>query len=365
MANTLLTPQIIANEALMVLENNMVMANLVHRDYSSEFVNVGDTITVRKPAKFVAQNFTGSIITQDATEGSTTVVMDRFKDVSFAVTSKEMTLDIKNFSEQFIAPAMRSIAQAVDEDILNEVANVSQSVTATASPTNLADVANMAKALDIAKVPMDMRRLVFHPTHKYRYALTDNLSKVAYAGTGDTLRNSELGRLYSLDTYMDQNAPDTLAATAGTATTYTVTGTKDAKTVALASVSAATATVKIGDGFILDGHLYRFTADATATSGAVASVGIDMPLIKDYTTAAVYLVNKTHSLAFHRNAIAMVTRPLALPLGAAQAAIQSYNGMGIRVVYGYNQTTKTDTISLDLLYGIKTLDANMAVKLVG
>ena len=46
MANTFLTPSIIANEALMVLQANMVMADLVHRDYSSEFVNVGDTITV-------------------------------------------------------------------------------------------------------------------------------------------------------------------------------------------------------------------------------------------------------------------------------------------------------------------------------
>mgnify|MGYP000572836972 CR=1 FL=1 len=47
MGNTLLTPSIIAREALMVLRNNAVMAKLVHRDYSNEFVaGVGDTITV-------------------------------------------------------------------------------------------------------------------------------------------------------------------------------------------------------------------------------------------------------------------------------------------------------------------------------
>ena len=62
MANSFLTPDVIAREALIVLENNLIMANLVHRDYSNEFVNVGDTITVRKPASFVANNFTGSII---------------------------------------------------------------------------------------------------------------------------------------------------------------------------------------------------------------------------------------------------------------------------------------------------------------
>lgn len=67
MANSILTPQIIANEALMVLQSNLTMANLVHRDYSSEFVNVGDTITVRKPATFVAKNFTGQTEAQDIT----------------------------------------------------------------------------------------------------------------------------------------------------------------------------------------------------------------------------------------------------------------------------------------------------------
>lgn len=60
MANTFLTPSVVAREALMVLENNLVMANLVHRDYSDEFVQVGDTVTIRKPAKFTAKNFAGS-----------------------------------------------------------------------------------------------------------------------------------------------------------------------------------------------------------------------------------------------------------------------------------------------------------------
>ena len=364
MANTFLTPSVIARESLIVLENNLIAANLVHRDYSDEFVQVGDTVTIRKPAKFTAKNFTGAISRQDASEGSVPVKIDRHRDVSFGVTSKELTLDIKDFSTQLISPAMRAIAQAVDEDLLNEVSNISATVSGTASPTDLKDIADMSKALDIAKVPMDQRRLVLDPNHKYRYALTDNLSKVAYAGNGETLRNAELGRLYTLDTYMDQNCPGSLATTPGTATSFKITGTKGAVKVALSSVTAAT--VKKGDCFILDGYRYHFTADAAAAAGAVAEVGIDAELVKDYQEAtAVYVANKIHSLAFHRNAIALVTRPLALPMGASKAAIVSHNGLGVRVVYGYDQDTKTDTVSLDIIYGIKTLDETMAVKLVG
>ena len=35
MANTFLTPSVIARESLIVLENNLIAANLVHRDYSA------------------------------------------------------------------------------------------------------------------------------------------------------------------------------------------------------------------------------------------------------------------------------------------------------------------------------------------
>lgn len=143
MPNTFLTPDIIANEALMVLENNTVMAGLVHRDYSKEFNRVGDTITIRKPAKFIAKNFVGETSEQSATEGSTTVTLDHFRDVTVPVTSKELTLDIKDFSAQIVTPAMQAISQAVDSDIIAEgIRSAGRTVAGTADATDLKDLAN-------------------------------------------------------------------------------------------------------------------------------------------------------------------------------------------------------------------------------
>ena len=284
MANTLLTPQVIAMEALAILKNNLVMADLVHQDYSNEFVKVGDTITVRKPATLVANDFSGSISTQDITEAGVTVQLNKFKDVSVALTSKQETLELKDFSKQVIEPAMVALAQQIDADLAaHAIANATGTVEETeAAPTTLKSIAALGKYLDKAKAPMVERFLVMSPEHKYRYALTDVLSKVSYAGTNETLRDSLLGKVYSMETYMDQNL--------------------------------------------------------------VAN-------------------NADYSVAFHKNAFAFVTRPLDLPMGAARAAVVNGGGLSVRVVYGYDQTTKTDTISFDIIYGIANLYNDLAVKL--
>lgn len=365
MSNTLLTPSIIAKEALMVLESNLTMVPLVHTDYSNEFAQVGDTITIRKPATFVAQNFTGSTSVQDITEGSATVKLDRWRDITASVTSKQLSLDIKDFSMQVIAPAMRAIAQAVDTDLLTVgVENAGTTISATNSPSNLADIANLGKALDKNKVPMMDRRLIVHPDHKYVYALTDNLSKVAYAGGSETLREYELGRLYSFDTYMSQNLPDCGAASSGTATAYKVTATAGQSKVALSSLSSTTATIKTGDTFIIDGYMYRFTEDETGSSSAIAEIDIDQPIHKSFTAEDALVIKKPNSLAFHRNGLALVHRPIALPLDGRGAYATSDNGLSVRVVFDYNSTTKTDTVSFDILYGIATLNNKMIAKLV-
>jgi len=365
MANTLLTPSIVAKEALMVLESNLTMVPLVHADYSSEFAQVGDTVTIRKPAKFVAQNFTGTTSVQDITEGSVAVKMDRFRDVTANVTSKQMTLDIKDFSAQVIEPAMRSLAQAVDTDLLTVgVENAGTSVAATSSPTNLADIASLAKVLDLNKVPVSERRLILRPEHKYSYIITDNMSKVSYAGDNEALRRYEIGNIYGFDSFMSQNAPYCAAATSGTATAYKVTATAGQSTVALSDLNSASATIKEGDTFILDGYMYRFTEDKTGSSSAIASIGIDQPIHKSFTAAAATPIKKSHSLAFHRNGLALVHRPLALPMdGSRSAYARNEDGLSIRVVFDYNSSTKTDTVSFDILYGVKALDENMIVSL--
>lgn len=278
MANSILTPDIIAREALMVLRNNAVMANLVHRDYSEDFVGaVGDTITVRKPATFVANEYSGSINVQDATETAVPVVMDKHLDVSFAVTAKQMTMDIADFSKQLLVPAMQAFADKVDKLLIALESEATSRHTHTDGAIAPADLIAARKFLTENAAPLAERRFVVGATAEADLLGNELFVSAEKIGdNGTALREASLGRKFGMDCYVDQN---------------------------------------------------------------IAKNG-----------------NYTPSIAFHKNAMALVTRPLALPQGAAKAAIVNYDGFGLRVVYGYDMNTKTDTISIDMLCGVKLLD---------
>ncbi len=70
-------------------------------------------------------------------------------------------------------------------------------------------------------------------------------------------------------------------------------------------------------------------------------------------------------IAFHQTAFALVTRALALPDGAKAADYASYDGFTLRVVIDYDINRKADVLSIDTLYGVKTMDANRAVQIRG
>lgn len=360
MGNTLLTPSIIANEALAQLQANLVMANLVHRDYSNEFVKVGDTVTVRKPAKFTAKNFTGQVSAQDITEGSVAVKMDRFRDITVNVSSKEMTLDIKDFSKQVIEPSMKAIASQVDEDLLAVGVEKAANTVAISGTPVITDIAGVGKVLDQKKAPRSDRRLVMPPTILYKYNTLDNFAKQCYAGDSKALREAEIGKVYSCESFMDQNCPENVSATPGTATAYKVAGTKGATQMTVSAGTAQTGTIKEGDKLIVNGYLYTVTEDLTLSSGA-GTLKVDQDIPATFTATDAFLIKKAHALGFHRNGLALVTRALELPLGNSNSYVASADGLAVRVVFSYDPDTKQDKISFDVLYGIQALDEDLLV----
>jgi len=84
-------------------------------------------------------------------------------------------------------------------------------------------------------------------------------------------------------------------------------------------------------------------------------------LVETTTSTPIY-----QNLAFHRDAFALVVRPLETP--AAGTIVARANdpeaGLAVRLEIGRSILNKRTEVSLDVLYGVKTLNAALAVRVL-
>jgi len=376
--NTIITPLHVAKEFLIALENNMVMGGLVYRRYSSEFQSGrGATVVVKSPTSFTATAFTSTVGASSITEGSVAVILDKHWDVTFELSSQMLSTDIVSLSEETIQPAARAIAQAVDSDICSRMATgIAGHYPVTSTPV-VADIANLSAVMDILKVPMGDRRLVLHPATKAAYISLDSFLNADKRGDGgQALRKAEIGEVMGFNTYMDQNIPSQtrsfLLANATAAGTGTLTGAAAAGVTSCTvtgATAAAVSTAPIGTPFKFTGYdqWYFMTAPCTAGTSGIATVTAFSPAVITAmadTSVVTFQLTGRDNIAFHKNALAFVTAPLALPVGGSKGEVVNYKGLSCRVVWSYNQTYKQNECSIDLLCGVKMLNQNLAARLI-
>ena len=93
MSNTTLTADIIAKEAVMILDNECVAGKLFHRGYAEEFSSKtngythGETISIKRPTDFTVRDGRVASV-QDVVEGKVTLTVDEYKGVDFKFTSE-------------------------------------------------------------------------------------------------------------------------------------------------------------------------------------------------------------------------------------------------------------------------------------
>lgn len=214
MANTLITPSVIAREALRTLYAQTLFAQLVYRDYDSAFDGrVGDTITVRKPATFTANTFSraAGITLQDTTESSLTVTLDTLLDVSFAVTAEELALRIFDFSEQFIYPATMAIAEKVDQLLYAlatgaGVTNTKQMNSGAGAAIDPKKFAEVNQLFNNANVPLNPRIAVLSNQMAADLQANDLFIQAQQRGDTAGLVDSNIGRKFGFDIYQSTNA---------------------------------------------------------------------------------------------------------------------------------------------------------------
>lgn len=454
--NSAYVPQLWAQESLAILEENMVAANLVHRDFSPIVASYGDTVNTRRPSKFTAIRKTGTenVTDQDATATNVQVVMDQLFHVSFVIFDSEASKSFKDLVTEYMRPAMLAHAQALDKIVLGQAGNFmanSYGYLGGLTVNNAIDgILGTREILNKNLAYVDGRNLILTPSTETTLLNLPIFTQANQVGDdGQALAHAYLGRKFGFGTYMCQHmssvavtptvdatylvnltagyAAGATAMVLDTGTTlldnntwFTVVGSGVPHRVLTGGQSTATSITFTPplQGAVLNNAVVTFTVPGAVNqtvsptgyaAGYNKPINIDgvtiVPKIGQFVSfsnvanSPVYtIINVTtlagptyditldrsleaaiannavvnlsplgeYNLAFHRNAIALVTRPMELPrqgIGAAAANV-NYNGLSVRVVLTYDGKAQGTRVTLDILAGIKTLDTNLGAVFV-
>lgn len=407
MANTLITPAIIAKEALFHLENNVIMGQKVHRQYKKEFVKIGDSVTIRKPVKFTVTD--GAVRSnQDVIEETTSIVINQRKHVSWSFSTQDLTLTIEEYAERYIKPAMINLANTIDRSLCVEGAQEFFNMTGVpgTTPADFAVLADTGQKQDEEPVPDDgMRCLVLNPAA--RWALANGMGGTGSGGIFNAeivhgmVRRGRLGEIANYDIYGDQNiAVHVTGDHSGAPLVNDAAFANDTNLVTFdAMVGTVVGALVKGDIFTIagvnsvndvsgedTGVLQQFVVQAPVNTAAGAGVATVFPDLNDGSTpstagfktvsalpaddAVITIVGAAtvaypQNLAFHYNALALVTVPLELPDSAVFKARADWRGYSIRVIKDYDIDTDEEVIRLDVLYGVKAIYPELGVRVYG
>lgn len=458
--NSAFVPQQWAFEGLMQLEEQMVVANLVHRDFEDEVASYGETVNTRRPGEFKIRrknDTTSSLDKQDASATNVAVVLNQWFYNSFIIKDGEQSKSFKDLLQIYLVPSMRTIARSVDRALLGHIHKF-LSMGAPAgrvgrlqnlpAATSHETVLEAREKLNSNNAPLDATRsLVLSSMSETALLKNDMFIKANERGDGGAaLEDARLGRILGFNTFLAQNVPycNLLAASVaqGTVTGAEAAGESgsltcsilahevvagefvnvvgnDQPTWATASTAATNTTAvtlneplkyATGAGAVITAYIamvvtageligYDGQINLTNASGLPPQVGQLMAFgtggtRHTYTVIEVDVVDATHTeimldrpldvalttsdpafpgpagslnWAMQRECVALVTRPLAVPANAmgVLSGVGSYNDISMRVSMQYDIDAGGTVVNCDILAGIKELDTNLAVTLLG
>lgn len=392
MPNAILTPQIITREALRVLHQKANFIGSINRQYDDRFAKsgakIGSSLDIRLPNEYVVR--TGSTMQpQDTVEQKTQLNVTTQKGVDLSFTAVDLTMSLDDFSSRIIEPAVSVLAANIEADALSMANDVYNVVNNIGSTLNMRQMLLGKKRLTDSLAPSGTRNLLMN-TQDTVDAI-DNLKGLFQDSTqiAKQYREGVLGTTAGFGDIMENTIlGGTVTGTAAAATGYTVSGAGQTGT-ALA-VTGGTATFKKGDVITLGinrvhpetkadtGDLQTFVVTADFAGGAgslqiapaiVAAGGRKNVVASPATGAAVAKIGGASavyrpSLAYHKDAFTFATADLVMPDGVDWKARETFDGISMRMVRQYNISDDTFPCRLDVLYGYKTLRAQLAARIL-
>lgn len=261
MSNNLLTISYITNEGLIVLENTLIFADKVDRQYSDEFAikgaKIGATCNVRRPPRYLG-TFGPALNVEDTNETYVPVTLNYQFHVDVQFTTADLLLSMDLFKTRVLKPMMATVANRVDSDGLYfAYQNTANSIgTPGVSPSSYLTFAQARARLANEACPDGDKCVLLDPLSMA--AATDGVKGLfnPQAQLGEYVKNGMIAKKFAgLDWYEDQNVVSfTTGAQGGTPTLKAVTqpavistGWAQSGFLQTTGWTASTAVIKVGD----------------------------------------------------------------------------------------------------------------------
>ncbi|MDB5439971.1 MAG: hypothetical protein JWM33_2398 [Caulobacteraceae bacterium] len=395
MANTLLSATAVTREALRVLHQKLNFVGSITREYDSSFAKdgakIGDTLKIRLPNEYVVRSG-AALAAQDTVETSIDLKVQTQKGVDLNFTSADLTLNLDNFSDRIIEPAMARLAANIEADAMSMYKDVYQQVNNHGAAVTLAKVFDGRKMLVDSLAPPSGR--VANLNSQDNVDLINDVKGLfnAQETISKQYREGYVGRTAGFDfmenTLWPSHTPGTKAGTP------LVNGaTQTGAALITDGWTASTAALKRGDVFTVagvfkvhpetkasTGILQQFvaTADGTADGSGNLTVAISPTIVTSgasqnvsgspadnvaITVAGTGSTAHGVSMAYQKSAFAFATADLVLPKGVDWGAREVFDGVSMRIVRQYDINADKLPCRLDVLYGYKTIRPQLAVRL--
>lgn len=377
MANQFVTLKNIARRTLTRLTDNILFPQLCYRNYADTFQKRGDTIQIPVPVKLEAKDFNqeSGVEFQDDVEESVDLKLDKLATVDIEYTAIQSATNVDDLDALFIQPAASALAEKINRDGFGLYRDIKANTgIAGTPPDSLNAFAAATLLLNENKAPQQNRYAVWSPQATSGLQQISAIVATSSYGTNETILTGEIGKVFGLRNFMSQAVCYHEAGTlSGTTHVLTISKKNAGAFPTLEITASGGSAINIsgkglvrGDILFADDYDLLVTADCTASSDTKITVPVSA---NDFARANVgdvvnIILSHEANLVFHKEAFAFATRPLMAPAGAESYTVTN-NGISLRVVRSYDQKYKKDLLSMDVLYGYKTIRPELAVRYMG
>jgi hypothetical protein len=163
--------KLVAADALPALMSNLVMGNLVNRDYEPVLAHAGDTVNVPIPPTLVANNIVegGSVQAQNPNLGNAQIVLNTHAEATFQIPDVTKCLAVPDLMKVYIQPAVVAIAERIESDLLNLYSQFTANtpVGSAGTPVTESVIDAAETALFQAKVPASAPKYLVVDSNTY------------------------------------------------------------------------------------------------------------------------------------------------------------------------------------------------------